>query len=164
MTDPTQIISAVILFIVQWIFAPLILVGMLVIAVRMTIAPSPDRSQEISKRLAFGLGLALFLLAIIINNTVTFAPSFPQSTIQATLVYVCIGAVFGFLMMGTIHLLAKTRAISLFIILLTGMSLIGLYYYVVINQSRGPILTIIIGLLVGGLAYGVFNPGLFKEF
>lgn len=60
--------------------------------------------------------------------------------------------------MFIIRFLAKTRAVSVLVVLLTSASLITLYFYLVSGTTRDPILLMTISVFIGGLAYAVLDP------
>jgi hypothetical protein len=170
--DPAKVSSTVLFLVVLVIrvfVIPFILLAILRLAWVIAHAPSSDKNQEVSKRLAFWLGFAIFVLVVVVSlstgfltrsGTDLFSGLVSQNPLSddVLLSHIALGVILGAAIMAGVHLLIRLRAISIFVALLATTSLAGLYYYILGDQLRDPILVVTISMLIGALAYAMFFP------
>lgn len=150
-------------FLVQVVLVPIILLALFWLAVQLTRSRA-GTSEQYPKILGLLLGLAIFVATVVINIYVgPFGTLGFVADLQTVITYMFVGIICGFLIMLLLDLFGRTKALPIFITILSGTSLVGLYYYILSVQSRGPVLLIVIGILIGSLIYGVFNYKIFSR-
>lgn len=166
-------VSGAIFFLVTVFIRAIFIPGILIALVRQAwiIANTSehDREEDTSKHLSFWLGVAIFTLVVVISLFTGFLKPDGRNILSgfadanpvfAPLVpaFILLGLVLGGFFMAGIHYLTRARASALFVTLLSSISLIALYYYVLSEQMRDPILIVTVALMIGSLGYAVLFP------
>ena len=138
---------------------PGILIGMFGLSIFLVMVAETDKYQATSSRFALALGLAGFVLVVILSRFTGFlVPQQPLNVFQHIWPYIIGGFITGVALIAAFHSFLKSRAISILILVLSCTSLSALYFYVFVNELRDALLVSTVSLLVGSLAYVVLFP------
>lgn len=161
----SDFILAIVRFLIEWLLIPGILLCELLLAYYIARAETPDDNQRISKAMAFYLGLAIFVLAVVLNlfNHFPFVYRVNAIILGNPVVLIVFGVLIGAALLAIIHFFLETRAISMLTTIMASTSLISLYFYILVEALRGPVLTVAVSVLIGALVYVVFAPDSIKS-
>lgn len=168
-TQPKLTFAKVLLNTLSWIIRFLVVPAILGITVYVSkyIAwlPSENEYQRISKTYAFWLGCVIFVLVVGLNIFTGFLiPDQPVDAFRVALLFVTGGFIVGAAMMAAVHSFIKTRAISIFVLILSSSGLSTMYFYLFVERLRDAILLLAVSMLIGSLAYVVLFPSVVKSF
>ncbi len=152
----------IISFIVIWGIVPAILLALLIFGM-MIVKRTSDHERRTSARAGFWAGLVLFIGYVISQSrTLKIPDSFFLYLPRFDLVPAGIGFVIGFLFLWGVRFLLLTRMVGVVSLILSAVSLSGLYSYVFIDHLRNVILFMSLGFAFGALLHIVFFPGSLK--
>lgn len=153
--------QAILQFLITVFVVPAILLMLLYLAIQIALVRGSELSTT-SRSLALLFGFGIFVLFVVLNLNSDLLPSSKLASYSRAIndppLYIIGGFIIGLIIMALIDLLITARAVAFLIIVLTSTSLIALYLYIFIADSRSPLLQSTVSLLLGVLLYGVVRP------
>jgi hypothetical protein len=160
----TGFFLTVISLLVSVIVVPAILLAMLLLGYHIAFLPSPNPDQRVSSIMAFWLGIAIFGVIVILNIWGGFfVPATPLSAFDRYWLWVPLGTLSAFILIGAVDSFLQTRARAILVVLLSASSLVSLYFYAFVERLRDPIVLLAGGVLLGALLYTVLFPRIVRE-
>lgn len=151
--------------IIVWVVVPCILLLLFTVSYVLGVeSRAIDEEDRVSRLMGFFLGLAVFVMLVILNLTTNLLiPVQGLDAFARPLQFIITALVAGFATIAAIHLLSATRAGSVIVSILASTSLSALYFYFLTDELRSGILLSAVSFLVGALFYAVLFPGVFKR-
>ncbi len=157
-TGMREIISLIVL----WGVVPAIFVALLVFGVIIVKRTAYDERRT-SARAGFWAGLVLFTGYVISQSPTLKRPaSIFRYLPELDLLPAAIGFIAGFLFLWGVRFLLLTRMVGLVSLVLSALSVSGLYSYIFIDALREKILFFALGFTFGALLHIVFFPSSIK--
>jgi hypothetical protein len=152
----------IISLIVLWGVVPIILLALLIFSVVIVKRTSNDERRT-SARAGFWAGLVLFVGYVISQSyTLKMPASIFRYLPALDLVPAGIGFIIGFSFLWGVRFLLPTRMVGLVSLILSAVSVSGLYSYIFIEALRNRILFLSLGFAFGALLHIVFLPSSIK--
>jgi hypothetical protein len=146
-------------FVINWIAAPLLLLGMLAYGVEI-LRQTRSREQRTSARAGLWCGVIAALIFIATQSSQFVPPTvIVEPDVNMNVAFAGIGAVVGFVFLYAIKWLAPTRLVGLLITIIASTSLVSLYAYFFIAPLRQIVFPGALGLAFGALMHQVVFPG-----
>lgn len=148
---------------VQWVVVPGIMIVLLLWGLSIPGRVS-DSDNRRSAWAGFWAGLIVFVIYVVSQLSTIRSPSFNFDALPAfSMIPLIIGFASGFIFLWIIRAVGSTPLIGVITLLLSATSSIALFSYVFINNIRGVVLYVILGVALGILIHIVLFPKSVRE-
>jgi hypothetical protein len=150
--------APIISFVVQWVITPIVMIGFLVFSfsVIKTLRKSDVR---VSARAGTWAGFLISVIYVTCQMDLSQPPEFKLEVLPDMLyIPILIGFAFGFLFLWLARILARTHVVGVVTLLLTTLSISGLFTYFCIESYRIYVLYGVLGVALGALLHVILFP------
>jgi hypothetical protein len=143
---------------IEWGIVPLILVGLL--ALFLVYTPEKNTPKKILTSNASGkvAGLLVFALFILSQKSraLSFSLKMPPYDFNISIIVMAVAS--GFIVSSLFHLVKNKIYIGVYTLVAIASASIAIYVYLFIENMRGTLIFVTIGVMLGALLYTIFFP------
>lgn len=154
-------LQTIIKFVGHWLYVPGILIFLLAFSVHLTLQRTAEDEERWSNFMGLVVG-GLIFASVMVLDALGVLGKIGLLESSRRVPYLAVGAGAGFVLLALADKFLTTKTRSFFIVPVSAASLCGIYFDLVDEQYRDPILLFTLGLILGLAVYAWLFPRVFR--